>query len=852
LPEPGEWIGSYQIQRLLGKGGMGAVYAARRGERDYALKMILALENPADEIRFEREAQAAAAVDRHPNVVSVHSYDRHGNTPYAVFDLIEGVGLDELLTTGEAQELDWTLNIVIKSLRALVHIHEAGVIHRDLKPANILIRHSDGEPLITDFGLAKQEDAEKLTRTGEMLGTPAYMAAEQMSGEKVTEAADVWAMGVILYELLTGYRPFPGATLLEICNKVLLQDPISPKKHVPELDDELQTVILKCLQRDLENRYESARELLEDLVRYQKGEAVEAVLPSFDVVGASKKFWWAGVAFVLAICFLGAGFIYVKSIGDEISNLENKLPEKGTLNEAVATRLVHVAKGDMSLKAVDEIVQTRRHIPTLFQLEEATDRDLSELKSLDRILRLKLLIDLVKIRSTSPEKLIVTTTAYLENETGISKFNGAAMKNVRTLYLALHSKESLNSGEAFALFEKLPLRLQKITLSLLEGVIAKEMVTTNQALVSANYRRLVELHERLEVEDWTIFSKTLRVELEALRLRSQKPNSEKLFSQVFSMFLVLFQGDARKGLSVFKESAELVRYKESLSKKRCLIALEAAYELKKLGFWNEVPDKKLQVQLNTFFVSNAASEYNGQSRMYHVVKAIEVGCLIENYRYFLRELKETLSDDLHLKSLIKQARGSGEEPWYFQLGRRAYRSRGARETQEAWAADCRLTVTLSKSRLNILKRAERDPTHSSAVRTEIQGLIAEGYFDLANYEAMVATLVTQPLVSAPSAAELARCIKLYIQDIGHYLSNIQLHPGLQTSRVCEIKKWLIDQGLDYETLAPVLNPKVRAIFKEHSLEIGVAKLADLCFPGAKQDVEVDLTLQQRRLVLLKA
>ncbi|MDF1666926.1 MAG: serine/threonine-protein kinase, partial [Planctomycetota bacterium] len=206
LPEIGEDVEGYKIVSLLGKGGMGAVYKARSANgSEFALKFILQ-GSEKSMARFEREAQAVAAVDTHPNIVSIHKLSRHGSYSYIVLDYVEGQSMDNILKDKETENADKTLIWVGKIAAALKIVHSRGITHRDIKPANILIRKDSGEPLLTDFGLAKMDDGQQLTHSREVLGTPHYMAPEQAGTEKdrIGPGSDIWALGVILYQACTG------------------------------------------------------------------------------------------------------------------------------------------------------------------------------------------------------------------------------------------------------------------------------------------------------------------------------------------------------------------------------------------------------------------------------------------------------------------------------------------------------------------------------------------------------------------------------------------------------------------------------------------------------------------------
>lgn len=268
LPSPGAIIDGYEILRVLGEGGMGTVYLARKYQGLYAIKVLQSLDAEALE-RFDREAKAIAAVGRHRNVVAVHAYTRDGPWPYVVLDYVEGSNLQELLRSmGEGAFLsaDRALEIAIKMADALHTIHAAGILHRDLKPANILIRREDGEPLLTDFGLARLAGARSLTQTQQFLGTPQYAAPEQVVGqsEDLGPHTDVWSLGVILYQLVTGELPFEGENLTEISARILNAQPRPPRELRPGLDRALSDLILRALRKHPAERYRCGADLAED------------------------------------------------------------------------------------------------------------------------------------------------------------------------------------------------------------------------------------------------------------------------------------------------------------------------------------------------------------------------------------------------------------------------------------------------------------------------------------------------------------------------------------------------------------------------------------------------------------
>ncbi len=279
-PPRSRQIGQYRILRELGRGGMGIVYAAEQPalKRVVALKVILmAGHGQADLARRLRAEAKAAARLRHPNIVQIYAIDEVDGLPVCALELVEGGSLVTRLA-GAPQPPGEAARLVEVLARAMQHAHEQGIVHRDLKPANVLLT-ADGVPKVSDFGLAKRlDDPAGPTQTGSIIGTPSYMAPEQASGRghPVGPAVDVYALGTILYEMLTGRPPFRGASALETLEQVRSQDPVSPRVLQPKCPRDLETVCLKCLRKEPRQRYASARALADDLGRWQRGEPVAA------------------------------------------------------------------------------------------------------------------------------------------------------------------------------------------------------------------------------------------------------------------------------------------------------------------------------------------------------------------------------------------------------------------------------------------------------------------------------------------------------------------------------------------------------------------------------------------------
>jgi serine/threonine protein kinase len=301
--EPGRSLprefGDFELLSELGRGGMGVVYKARQKSlnRIVALKMVREahLASAADRARFEAEAKAAARL-QHPNIVTVHEVGTFDGQAYFCMEYVEGRTLAQLVAAQGPLPPREAARLVAAIARAVEHAHAQGVVHRDLKPSNVLVANgqwsgarektgaepsslaTDHWPLatikVTDFGLAKQVDrGESLTKTGAVVGTPSYMAPEQATGGKdVTPAADVYSLGAILYELLTGRPPFRAATAAATLLLVLEQEPVPPRDFNPEVPRELEVVCLKCLQKPPDLRYPTAAALAADLEAFLAGE----------------------------------------------------------------------------------------------------------------------------------------------------------------------------------------------------------------------------------------------------------------------------------------------------------------------------------------------------------------------------------------------------------------------------------------------------------------------------------------------------------------------------------------------------------------------------------------------------
>src|SRR5579863_657535 len=273
-------IGRYEILNELGRGAMGTVYRAKDPAMDrvVALKTIISLvlaREHGDDFRerFYREARAAGALT-HPGIVPVFDVGEHEGLPFLVMEFISGKTLADAVRKGERMTLDRVCEIGQKIAEALGYAHQHGVVHRDIKPANILLtsRESHGieRPKITDFGVAKLA-AGHTTLTGNIVGTPAFMPPEQITGSPIDGRADLFSLGVVLYWMATGEQPFPGESITAVSYKVVHTDPVPPRKLNPSVPAKLESIILKCLAKNPGERYRTGEDLARDLGQLRTG-----------------------------------------------------------------------------------------------------------------------------------------------------------------------------------------------------------------------------------------------------------------------------------------------------------------------------------------------------------------------------------------------------------------------------------------------------------------------------------------------------------------------------------------------------------------------------------------------------
>lgn len=340
----------YRVERLLGSGGMGTVYKAFDPTlgRWVALKFLYRNDAVHAE-RFLREARAQARI-AHPNVCQVHEVGEAEGRPYIAMQYIDGWSLGELC---EELTLDDKVRLLRDVARAIHTAHRNGLIHRDLKPGNILVaREETGEihPYVVDFGLAMSQDEISLSRTGMISGTPAYISPEQAQGRPLDRRTDVYSLGVVLYELLAGEPPFNGGNLARVLVRLVQEDPRPLRQIAPAIPEDLETIVAKCLEKDPARRYESAREMAEDLDRFLDGEPIRArpagwLYRTGKRLRKNRALAVVSVAAVLSLVILGALSLRAEWRARERARLAQRFGQRiGSFKasmEYVATQPLH-------------------------------------------------------------------------------------------------------------------------------------------------------------------------------------------------------------------------------------------------------------------------------------------------------------------------------------------------------------------------------------------------------------------------------------------------------------------------------------------------------------------------------
>lgn len=270
-------IKDYEIKQLIATGGMAAIYRAIQTStgKTVAIKILHGhLAQDKDFItRFEREARAAAAL-KHENIIDIFDYGHAEGVYYIAMEFVEGKSLKELINAVKFIPSEIALAIVYEICRGLEHAHQKGVVHRDIKPANILIAN-DGSVKITDFGLAQAQDLTSITVTGALVGTPAYMSPEQAAGRKIDTRSDLFSLGVVIYEMITGTKPFLGESYSSVIHAILTAPAPRPLEANPTMDEEVSRLIEKTLKKDPDQRYQNITQISDDIYAYFRAQSVE-------------------------------------------------------------------------------------------------------------------------------------------------------------------------------------------------------------------------------------------------------------------------------------------------------------------------------------------------------------------------------------------------------------------------------------------------------------------------------------------------------------------------------------------------------------------------------------------------
>ena len=333
----------YRVDSLLGEGGMGLVYRVTHTRLNKTLAMkVLRQENTRDPevlARFRREAESASNIGNQ-HIIDVSDFGEltDGST-YLIMEFLDGLDLIDAIDSVDRMPEERALHIAIQVCRALGAAHEAGITHRDLKPENIfLIRRDDEEDFVKvlDFGIAKVgHGPNRLTRAGEVLGTPHYMSPEQCEGEGVDHRTDIYAFGVLLYEMLTGHVPHDADTMMGILTKHMYEEPIPPRVRVPQVSEELETLIMRCLEKQPERRYQTMHEVLSDLELVKAG--LQPVGPDTWTLPPTRppRPWRRGTSSIYVSGLALTLLVLVATIAvGALRNSEGEAAENGTLQPA--------------------------------------------------------------------------------------------------------------------------------------------------------------------------------------------------------------------------------------------------------------------------------------------------------------------------------------------------------------------------------------------------------------------------------------------------------------------------------------------------------------------------------------
>ncbi|WP_372366683.1 protein kinase [Candidatus Uabimicrobium sp. HlEnr_7] len=371
---PIQRIGRYQIIRKLGEGNYGQVFLVKDLEwkRELALKVLTggAMANEISVKRFYREAQAISQL-KHPNIVGVYEVGRDKSNHFYTMDYICGQSLADVLHKEKRLSAHRATRLMIKVTKAVHYAHQQNIIHRDIKPDNIMINNSS-EPFLADFGLAKAtQGGTRLSKTGDISGTPAYMAPEQISGKSrhIAEAADIYSLGATLYEMITGQLPFPGKNTMGVLYRVANEAPLPPREINKSIPQNLESVCLKCLEKDPKKRYSTALEMCEDLGRYLNGQSIRATRSK------TPKKWLLPYRIIEKILFAIVILGFIVFIQHQSAELTDK-----------RTRVKNIEQErDNTLGQIKNIEQERDNaLGQIKNIEQERDNALGQIKNIER------------------------------------------------------------------------------------------------------------------------------------------------------------------------------------------------------------------------------------------------------------------------------------------------------------------------------------------------------------------------------------------------------------------------------------------------------------------------------------
>lgn len=557
-------INGYEILEEIGRGGMGVVYKAKHLQlnRIVALKMILAgvHAQSAQIQRFLSEAEAVATL-QHPNIVQVFEVGHSNSIPFMALEFVSGGSLSSKLNANE-MTVQHSAHLIEQLAHAMNAAHQAGIVHRDLKPDNVLLTE-ESVAKITDFGLAKKvEDPNGLTQTGAIMGTPSYMAPEQAEGEgkRVGPAADVYALGGILYHCLTGKPPFHANNVWDTIAKVRTEDPVPPKQHNAKIPKDLQTICLKCLEKDPSKRYSSAEALAEDLRRYRNNEPISAR----PVGTAERLVKWIkrrpaqasliAVSLTALLTLIVGGMWFNGQLREQVIRTKQKADDERLARQDADTALSYARKGNEILGSVfkgldpntnyENVADLRNALrdnleKAVQELEGSAIGDPLEVSKMQNILGYSLLgLGDAKAAETVLEKALATHKHLL----GIDHPDTLTVMN--NLASAYQANGSL--AKALPLFEE-TLNLSKAKL----GADNPDTLTTMSNLASA-YQADGKVTKAV-----TLFEETLQ-----LRKKKLGPNHAETLNSMNNLATAYRDnGQLDKALPLYAETFELTKAK---------------------------------------------------------------------------------------------------------------------------------------------------------------------------------------------------------------------------------------------------------------------------------------------------